>query len=322
MYHVTTRGNGRQAIFLDDRDREHFLLRLRDAVHTYQVRLYLFCLMTNHVHLIVETPLGNLSRFMQAVLTSHVTYFNRRHDRVGHVLQGRFSAKLVSTDEYLLRLTRYVHLNPVFTADVTPLLLAKRVEELRQYRWSSYPGYIDRSRRVAFVDYEPVLGLVAAGRRRPEEAYRTFVEEGLVTTDEEFREILRCSAKGIGRGTLQERTEPRAEIKGRGLARPEEFSRGIALVEPGRVLSTVAKAFGQSVQQLTQRQRGHPARAVAAMMLCRYAGRTQRETAAPLSLRSNAAVSIQLRALRRQMEKDRALREKVAVIEKMLRRKP
>ena len=87
LYHVTVRGNGRRKIFLDDADRERLLWRLGESVELYGVRLYLFCLMDNHFHLLVETPRANISRFMQSVLTGYTVYFNRRHNSVGHLLQ-------------------------------------------------------------------------------------------------------------------------------------------------------------------------------------------------------------------------------------------
>jgi len=99
IHHVTVRGNGRRDIFLDDRDRERFLLRLSESVESYEVRLYLFCLMSNHYHLLVETPKANISRFMQSLETGHTVYFNLRHGRSGHLTQGRFGSKLVESQK-------------------------------------------------------------------------------------------------------------------------------------------------------------------------------------------------------------------------------
>ena len=95
IYHITSRGNDRQTIFRDAQDRERFLERLADSAQDYQVRIYLFCLMPNHVHLLLETPLGNLDRFMGSLLTGYAVYFNRRHQRVGHLMQGRYGAQVV-----------------------------------------------------------------------------------------------------------------------------------------------------------------------------------------------------------------------------------
>ena len=92
VYHVTARGNERRAIFHDDADREHFLRTLGESVGRFEVRLYLFCLMSNHIHLVVETPRANLGQFMHRLQTAYTIYFNRRHQRCGHLMQGRYKA--------------------------------------------------------------------------------------------------------------------------------------------------------------------------------------------------------------------------------------
>ena len=114
IYHVTIRGNNRRVLFLDDEDRGRFLERLGEYREEYAVRVYAFCLMTNHVHLVVETPNANLGRFLHRLQTAYTTYFNLRHGQSGHLTEGRYGAKAVEGDEYLLKLARYVQLNPVF----------------------------------------------------------------------------------------------------------------------------------------------------------------------------------------------------------------
>jgi REP element-mobilizing transposase RayT len=95
VYHVTLRGNERKPIFKTDADRERFIRTLSDSVDRFDIRLYLYCLMHNHVHLVLETPRANLSRFMHRLQTAYTVYFNRRHRRCGHLMQGRFGASLV-----------------------------------------------------------------------------------------------------------------------------------------------------------------------------------------------------------------------------------
>ena len=89
VYHVTIRGNNRNAIFAEDSDRERFLADLEESVQRFDVRLYLFCLMTNHVHLVLETPRANLSSFMHRLQTAYTVYFSHRHHQSGHLMQGR-----------------------------------------------------------------------------------------------------------------------------------------------------------------------------------------------------------------------------------------
>ena len=85
VYHVTARGNDRGNLFKTNRDRERYLLVLAESLQRYNVRLYLYCLMTNHVHMVLETPRGNLSAFMQRFHTAYTVWFNRKHDRSGHL---------------------------------------------------------------------------------------------------------------------------------------------------------------------------------------------------------------------------------------------
>ena len=100
---------------------------LQESVIGFEVRLYLYCLMTNHIDLVLETPRANLSRFMHRLETAYTIYFNRRHRRSGHLMQGRYTARLVERDAYLLRLSRYAHLNPVFTAAMRSKTRGERV---------------------------------------------------------------------------------------------------------------------------------------------------------------------------------------------------
>lgn len=160
--HVTVRSNGGTALFGDDKDRWYLLGRIAEAAELNGVLVYVYCLMRNHVHLALETPRGNLGRFMQGVLTGYGVYYNRRHWTHGHVTQGRYGAKLVEGNEYLLKLSRYVHLNPVKVEGMRREPVVERLEALR-----SYPGQatvpedasLRRQRRVCGV--EAVLVTVA-----------------------------------------------------------------------------------------------------------------------------------------------------------------
>jgi putative transposase len=129
LWHVTCRGNEKRAIFRDDRDREAFLSVLSEAVHLFAWRLHAYVLMGNHYHLLIETPEANLSRGMHRVNAIYSQAFNRRHERVGHLLQGRFKAILVEKERHLLELVRYVVLNPV---------RAGLSRDPGDWRWSNY----------------------------------------------------------------------------------------------------------------------------------------------------------------------------------------
>ena len=141
VYHVTSRGNGRADIFYSDEDRQRFLAQLAHHLHHCGVVLYAFVLMHNHVHLLCRTPRANLSRFMQRLLSSYALYWRYKGRRPGHLFQGRFKAKLVEDDVYLLAVTRYLHLNPVKIAACRRMSRQERLARLEAYPWSSYAGY-------------------------------------------------------------------------------------------------------------------------------------------------------------------------------------
>ena len=220
VYHAAVRGNARQAIFRDDADREHFVRVLAESVGSFAVRLYLYCLMSNHVHLVLETPRANLGRFMHRWQTAYTVYFNRRHRRVGHLVQGRYGAWLVERDAYLLRLSRYVHLNPVFVSSVRSRPLAERVSLLRQYPWSSYRSYIRPRGRLAFVDHGPILALVKPGAAGRAGAYRRFVEAGIADIDAAFIEVKTASRLCLGSQEFRDRVHTLYENLLHGRARP------------------------------------------------------------------------------------------------------
>jgi REP element-mobilizing transposase RayT len=165
LYHVTSRGNARQPIFLDDDDRRLFLHRLGQVVQAHRWRCPAYCLMTNHYHLLVETPRADLSRGMQRLNASYAQGFNTRHERVGHVLQGRFTAVLVEQDGHQLELARYVVLNPV---------RAGMVATPEEYPWSSLRATLGLDPVPAWLESASVLAGFGSRAR-----YLEFVHAGI-----------------------------------------------------------------------------------------------------------------------------------------------
>jgi len=170
IYHLTVRGNNRQVIFLDIADYRQYLLVLHQCRAHSSYRLLAFALMPNHVHLVIQvSPDGSPSDAMHWISTSYTRYFNERHQRVGHLYQGRFFSNLVNRDAYLFEVTRYVHLNPV---------RARLVEQPSAYPWSSYRAYLGLEQDPwALVQRETVLSLFGASPSEQIERYRRFVEE-------------------------------------------------------------------------------------------------------------------------------------------------
>ena len=109
FYHITSRGNERKDIFKNERDFERFLTYLETAVQRYKAVIHVYCLMSNHYHLLLETPMGNLSQIIRHINGAYTTYYNTKWQRAGHLFQGRYKAILVEADEYAGELSRYIH---------------------------------------------------------------------------------------------------------------------------------------------------------------------------------------------------------------------
>ncbi len=335
IYHVTARmlgdtpapGTGGETnwliqnrLFRDDADRTHFLECLAKRVEEYDIRLYVFVLMVNHLHLVFETPAANCARFMQSLLTAYTVYFNLRHHRRGHLFEGRYKAKLVDGDVYLLSLSRYVHLNPVKVGVMQRKSAAERMRYLRGYPWSSYPSYVGNVKALEFVEYDPILMEMSPNRRKCAGRYRKFVEAGCSTGDEGLQAALKASPHAIGGETFCAWVDEKYQKRVAGIRQPKDASfRNIKKTfDKKTVLAALSKVFEMSEECFRQRRRNSVLRGVAAQCLCRHTGLTQREVAAVLDMGSGAAVSSQLRKVAGLLRSDGKLNCKVAEVERLL----
>ena len=186
IYHVLNRGNNRQVIFAQDNDYQHYLKILKKYKEKFQFKIFAFCLMTNHVHLLIKTSSqGTVSNIMKAVTIAHTMYYHHKYNASGHVWQGRFKSPLVSDDEYLLTLMRYIEQNPVRAGIVT------RPEE---YLFSSYHANVNIE-KDALVDKEenPVFLSLANSIEERVKWYKKFASELL---DEDKLELIHKSLGG------------------------------------------------------------------------------------------------------------------------------
>ena len=164
LFHIIVRGNNKQDIYLDSTDYEEFLDAIEGTRTRYPFYLYAYVLMPNHFHLLVEVRETPTARLMQALLTRYARGFNRRHQRSGHVFQGRYKAIVCEQDSYLLELVRYIHLNPV---------RARLVRRPGQWPWSGHREYLGKTRR-GLIDPGPVQEVLG-----PPDQYDAFVRAGL-----------------------------------------------------------------------------------------------------------------------------------------------
>ena len=208
VYHVTSRGNGRADIVYSDDDRQRFLAQLAHHLCQCGVVLYAFALMQNHVHLLCRTPRANLSRFMQRLLSSYALYSRYKHRRPGHLFQGRFKAKLVEDEVYLLAVTRYIHLNPVKIAACRRMSRQERLARLEAYPWSSYGGYVAAAKAQELICYD-VLQEYGSDLSSARRHYRAYVQACLLEDDAPLLEAMAASRYAIGGSAFIERTEGR-----------------------------------------------------------------------------------------------------------------
>lgn len=170
IYHIILRGINRQVIFEDDEDREQFI----DCLHRYkgscQYSIYGFCLMDNHIHLIIKENQEDIASIMKKVGIRFVAWYNRKYNRCGHLFQDRFKSEVIESDAYLLVVLRYIHQNP---------FKAGRVNHINDFKWSSYSEYIDVPK---VVDTEFVLTLFAPDREQAMKQFTQFMSEPSVDT--------------------------------------------------------------------------------------------------------------------------------------------
>jgi len=169
LYHVTSRGDRREDIYECDSDRMNFLSVLTDVCETYNWVCHAYCLMSNHYHLLIETPDANLSKGMRQLNGVYTQRFNRTHGRVGHVFQGRYKAILVEKEYYLLELSRYIVLNPV---------RAGMVRSAKEWRWSSYRATVGQAEKPACLNADWVLAAFGTKKIAAIKRYKQFIAEG------------------------------------------------------------------------------------------------------------------------------------------------
>lgn len=217
IYHVVSRGAAHQILFEDDADRAYFLSRIASAADAYASEVLAWCLMDNHVHLLIRISFDRLSGFMHAVLSGYAGYFNRVHERSGPLFDGRYKSEPVESDGYLLTVVRYIHRNPLKAGMATELSLP----------WTSYREYVGTPRivrpefvldafggRDGFVAFheapfenEVCLDVDRAKRKRVSDAEASSVA----------REVLGCPPNLCKALDRRERDAALAEMKGRGL---------------------------------------------------------------------------------------------------------
>lgn len=293
-YHVMNRGAERQDVFASDAQRERFLELLGDLADGFGVETHAYCLMGNHYHLLVQTPLGNLGRGMRHLNGVYTQFFNRDQRRDGALFRGRYKAILVDADEYLLHLTSYIHRNPIE---------AGMVERLGDHRWSSYPAYIGRARAKAWLRRDMVYSMLGGKAKR----YQSFVESGV---DEDLARFYRGNTIPpiLGGERFKE-----AVLERHGHDDPEVTERK-RVHEPAsidKIVAVVARALDCNRETIFESVRGR--QNLARMLVAHFAHSagqlTYREIAEMLGMNHYSAVASSIRRLERLRRESKQLNQ-------------
>ena len=315
-YHVTCRGNAGQAIFSNDADRTTFLDLLERSSDIYQTEILAYVLMSNHFHLFVKTPLGNLQEFMRHFNISYTSYYNWKHGRGGHLYQGRYKSFLVDADNYLQEVSRYIHLNPIRVKLKSRMDLDEKRRYLRDYRWSSYGGYLLQNRRRGFLRVEEVLAYFGGDTAKGRRSYEGFVMGGL------SGEMPNPLEKGVGHGIIGG-SDFIERIRGQYIESAMEtrelpaVKKILAQVEPERIIRVLCERFKVEREELLRKGYKGVGRGVLMEMLYRYGGMNQREIGELMGV-DYSAVSVMRKRLSGLQGKDRRLSALVERLKKRL----
>ncbi len=180
-YHVMNRGRRRENIFLDSKDYQTFIELLQETDERWNIKIAAYCLMSNHYHLLVHTPAGNLSRCMRHINGVYTQRFNRCHDHDGQLFRGRYKAVLIDADNHLLEVLRYIHRNP---------LRAGLSKDLQDYSYSSHHGYISTAKKWDWLKKDMLLSMLSNNKTDQKTAYLDFISLGEPKEIERFYSLM------------------------------------------------------------------------------------------------------------------------------------
>jgi putative transposase len=282
LYHVSSRGNERRSIFRSDRDRKAFLGFLASAADRFGWSITAWVLMNNHFHLVIQTPEPNLSRGMQWLNGSYAGWFNDRHERCGHLFQGRFKAFLIEKESYFTEVLRYVVLNPV---------RAGIVQQPEAYRWSSYRATVGLDNAPAWLDVNAVLSAFSDDRADAQIQYGQFVLDRIVGSDRLWDRL--TNGMYLGSDDWTKRMRSMVESRPRSTDHPIK-QRAVGRPQMQAVIAAVARVAGESTE-VVRSKRGNILRRLAAWLGWHEGLITLRSIAASMRLRSEGHISSLIR---------------------------
>jgi len=302
FYHVISRGNHRQAIFHDDRDRKRYLSLLEEIPRKYGCKLYAYTLMGNHLHLLIEVGGISLSKIMQSLQFRYTQYYNRRYKKSGHLFQGRYKAILCDQESYLLELVRYIHLNSV---------RAGLTQKADQYPWSSHWVYMrgDVENRTVSVGF--VLRQFGSKRKEAIRRYREFIRDGLGEGHrEDYYRVI--DQRFLGDEDFVEEAREKGQ---------EPETRRPVDIELKEIVHAACREFGVRAERVSQREKSREVsrlRWIIAKVAISEGGYRMADMARYFG-RDPGVVSRGLRSLDEMLMKEKGIGERIGRLQKRIR---
>ncbi len=302
LYHIATRGNERRNIYFSRGDYEKFFEYVKEAIERHGIILYAYVLMSNHYHLLIETSEANLSKVMHHINSSYTMYINKKRKRSGHLFQGRYKAIVVDRDNYLMELSRYIHLNPV---------RAKIVESPEEYTYSSYKYYVTKGKNdLLYVDF--ILDMMSRDRSEAKKKYRIFVESAI---GKELENPMGEVYGGMILGSKRFIKKILKQCKKEYMSREEVSHRRALWASYG--MEEALQAIAEELQiRKEDISKDREARKIAIFIIKKHTGITNRMIGEYFGGLSYSAISKVVERFEGQMKRQRKLHKKVVKIER------
>lgn len=304
-YHVMNRGRRSEEIYTDAKDRESFIKVMQEAADQWNLRVSVYCLMSNHYHLLIQTPDGNLSRGMRHINGVYTQRFNRRHKKEGQLFRGRYKAVLVEANSHLLEVMRYIHRNP---------LRAGLVKTLMDYRWSSHEGYLSKAKKWSWLQKEDLLSMLEISRTKQRTAYVDFVSKGESEEIEIFYSLKNLPSILGDKSFKYFIQEKFSDL----LNQPEIPESKKLTPEVEKVISVVSEFYRVSRGELFNSRRGYEnlQRDVAIYLVRNLCRMILPDVGREFGIENYSSVSSAVQRVRLRLESDKGLREELGQIKK------
>lgn len=239
-YHIMLRGNEGKKLFLDDDDKNRFVDTLRRMKEHEEYEIYTYCLMDNHVHLLISEKKDSISRSMKRICVSYAYYFNKKYSRTGHLFQDRYRSEVIDGESYLLTASRYIHNNPV---------KAQIVKNAERYKWSSIGEYLGTATKEPLVKTEVLLSVMSNNAERAVELFREYTSQLTDDVFIDYNEGNESSGIANTNGSLKDSIEQTLLKYG---FNPDTFRECRDKRERNQIIREIKENYGGSVRELAR----------------------------------------------------------------------